>query len=239
MERSYHILGRSDSRSSRKLAAYLARHGQFLLPWVELIEQSRLAVDELIDVVGRAAIEAVLELSAAQVAGPRRQGRRRRGVGWYGRQRGTGAPEGEKAGRAQATAPAARPGSGERSSPPGLRSHAGGRGSGGPDVGYLAAGRLDPAVPAGVAGDGGHRGCVALHGQPGNDGGCRSRVRTSVEPPLRGSRVADPLHRRDGVWRPSRDCGCGRGCGRAQARAGDSAGGYGERRRPSRTCWKV
>ena len=88
MQRSYHILGRSDSRSSRKLAAYLARHGQFLLPWVELIEQSRLAVDELIDVVGRAAIEAVLELSAAQVAGPRRQGRRRRGVGWYGRQRG-------------------------------------------------------------------------------------------------------------------------------------------------------
>ena len=76
------------TRSSRKLAAYLARHGQFLLPWVELIEQSRLAVDELIDVVGRAAIEAVLELSAAQVAGPRRQGRRRRGVGWYGRQRG-------------------------------------------------------------------------------------------------------------------------------------------------------
>ena len=61
MQRSYHILGRSDSRSSRKLAAYLARHGQFLLPWVELIEQSRLAVDELIDVVGRAAIEAVLE----------------------------------------------------------------------------------------------------------------------------------------------------------------------------------
>ena len=31
----------------------------------------------------------------------------------------------------------------------------------------------------------------------------------------------------------------GRGCGRAQARAGDSAGGYGETPRPSRTCWKV
>ena len=142
MQRSYHILGRSDSRSSRKLAAYLARHGQFLLPWVELIEQSRLAVDELIDVVGRAAIEAVLELSAAQVAGPRRQGRRRRGVVVWA-PAGTGAPEGEKAGRAQATAPAARRGAGKEVPLP--RSHAGGRGSGGPDVGYLAAGRLDPA----------------------------------------------------------------------------------------------
>jgi hypothetical protein len=38
---------------------------------VDLIEQSRLAVDEQIDAAGRATIEAVLELSAAQVAGPR------------------------------------------------------------------------------------------------------------------------------------------------------------------------
>ena len=158
MQRSYHILGRSDSRSSRKLAAYLARHGQFLLPWVELIEQSRLAVDELIDVVGRAAIEAVLELSAAQVAGPRRQGRRRRGVGWYGRQRGRVRLKERKLAVHRPRLRRPGRGAGERSSPPGLRSHAGGRGSGGPDVGYLAAGRLDPAVPAGVAGDGGHRG---------------------------------------------------------------------------------
>jgi len=55
---------------------------------VDLIEQSRLAVDELIDVAGRATIEAVLELSACQVAGPRTPGRRREEVGWHGRQRG-------------------------------------------------------------------------------------------------------------------------------------------------------
>lgn len=88
MRRSYHILDRRDSRSPKKLAGHLARQGQFLLPLVDLIEQSRMAVDELIDVVGRAVIEAVLELSAEQVAGPRSQGRRRQGVGWYGRQRG-------------------------------------------------------------------------------------------------------------------------------------------------------
>ena len=41
-----------------------------MLPMVELIEQSKLALDELVDRVGRATIEAVLKLSAEQVAGP-------------------------------------------------------------------------------------------------------------------------------------------------------------------------
>ena len=44
---------------------------------VDLIEQSRLAVDELIDMAGRATIEAVLQFSAEQVAGPRTPGQRR------------------------------------------------------------------------------------------------------------------------------------------------------------------
>jgi hypothetical protein len=35
-----------------------------LLPLVELVEQSKLAVEELIDVLGRASVEAVLRLSA-------------------------------------------------------------------------------------------------------------------------------------------------------------------------------
>ncbi len=55
---------------------------------VDLIEQSRMAVDELIDVAGRATIEAVLQLSAEQVAGPRTPGQRRMGLLWHGRQAG-------------------------------------------------------------------------------------------------------------------------------------------------------
>jgi len=55
---------------------------------VDLIEQSRMAVDELIDVAGRATIETVLELSAEQVAGPRTPGQRRRELLWHGRQAG-------------------------------------------------------------------------------------------------------------------------------------------------------
>ena len=53
------------------------------------MEQSRLAVDELIDVLGRAQIEAVLRLSAAAVAGPSHPGRKGGGIGWHGRERGT------------------------------------------------------------------------------------------------------------------------------------------------------
>jgi len=48
-----------------------------LLEWVYLIEQSRLAADELIDVTGRATIEIVLQLFAEQVAGPRTPGKHR------------------------------------------------------------------------------------------------------------------------------------------------------------------
>jgi hypothetical protein len=57
---------------------------------VELIEQSRMASDQLIDVTRRAVLQAVLQLSAAQVAGgPQQQGNRRSGsVVFYGRQVG-------------------------------------------------------------------------------------------------------------------------------------------------------
>jgi len=71
------------------LAEFLVRNGQALLPMLELIEQSRMAIDELIDVVGRASLEAVLQLSAVQVAGPPQQSKAREpDVVWHGRQPG-------------------------------------------------------------------------------------------------------------------------------------------------------
>ncbi|MGA8491420.1 MAG: hypothetical protein WB711_13420 [Terriglobales bacterium] len=83
MKRSYHTISTQGQSNSKRLAEFLS-HGQGLLPMVDLIEQSRLAVDELIDVAGRATIEAVLQLSAEQVAGPRTPGQRRRGLLWQG-----------------------------------------------------------------------------------------------------------------------------------------------------------
>ncbi len=62
----YQIVAKEDSK---QLSEYLSRNGQALLPMVELIEQGQMVVEEFIEVLGRAALEAVLELSAAQVAG--------------------------------------------------------------------------------------------------------------------------------------------------------------------------
>jgi len=88
LRRSYHTLTTKGEANAKRLAEFFRRNGQGLLPMVDLIEQSRLAVDELIDVTGRATIEAVLQLSAEQVAGPRTPGQRRIGPLWYGRQAG-------------------------------------------------------------------------------------------------------------------------------------------------------
>jgi transposase-like protein len=56
---------------------------------MELIEHSQMAVDEVIDVLGRATIEAVLRLSAEQIAGPPHPGKPGGAVGWHGREAGT------------------------------------------------------------------------------------------------------------------------------------------------------
>ena len=73
---------------SRKITEFLSKDGQLLLPFLELICNTEQAVDELIDVVGKAAIEAVLLLSAQQVAGPKQPGKVKADVGWHGRQQG-------------------------------------------------------------------------------------------------------------------------------------------------------
>jgi putative transposase len=89
VKRSYHTFDKQGKVGEGKLTEFLVHNGQALLPMLELIQESRMAVDELIDVVGRASIEAVLELSAIQVAGPPQQGKAREGdIGWHGTQRG-------------------------------------------------------------------------------------------------------------------------------------------------------
>jgi transposase-like protein len=90
VKKTYHTIGKQGKVNEQELAGFLAKQGQFLMPMVDLIERCQLACDELIDVTGRAAIEAVLQLSANQAAGgPAQQGKRRSGdVVFYGRQPG-------------------------------------------------------------------------------------------------------------------------------------------------------
>src|SRR4051794_12077846 len=63
-------------------------NGQILLPLVELITQARLAVDEVIDSIGRQTIDTILNLSAEQIAGPRTPGKSSGDIRWHGSQKG-------------------------------------------------------------------------------------------------------------------------------------------------------
>jgi len=90
VKRNYHTLDNQGKVNEQKLAEFLTKNGQQILPMVELITQSRMAIDDLVDVVGRATIETVLQLSAEQVAGPPQQGRTRQGeIVWHGKQPGS------------------------------------------------------------------------------------------------------------------------------------------------------
>ena len=60
MKRSYHTIDKQGKANEKKLAEFLSKGGQLLLPMVDLIEQCQMAYDELIDVAGRAAIQAML-----------------------------------------------------------------------------------------------------------------------------------------------------------------------------------
>lgn len=87
MRKTYEIANGTDRRA---IGEFLKREGQFLLPMVELVERTELAIDEVIQVMGRATIEAVLEMSAEGVAGPKQSGKTRTDGDpvWYGRQGG-------------------------------------------------------------------------------------------------------------------------------------------------------
>lgn len=93
MSKGYQIASRRDSRQLRQ---FLAREGAALLPMVELIEQGRLAVEELVGALGRAALEAVLLVSADQVAGPPHPGRAGGAIRRHGAQGGVVALGGQK-----------------------------------------------------------------------------------------------------------------------------------------------
>ena len=84
MKRTYEVAEQGDKRG---LAEFLKRESQFLLP---MVERTELAIDEVITVMGRATLEAVLAMSAEGVAWPKQAGKARPAgeAVWYGRQSG-------------------------------------------------------------------------------------------------------------------------------------------------------
>ena len=78
-----------EKRETKEIADYLSKNGQLIIPMMEMIQASQAAVDELIDVIGRATLEAVLTLSASEVAGSKHQGKAGGEINWHGSQTGT------------------------------------------------------------------------------------------------------------------------------------------------------
>lgn len=93
MSREYQIVGRKGSAALRQ---FLAQEGAALVPMVELLEAGKLAVEELVGEMGKAALEAVLLLSAEQVAGPAHPGRPGGAIRRHGEQGGVVALGGQK-----------------------------------------------------------------------------------------------------------------------------------------------
>ena len=88
MRRRYHVVERGSKRAAEKMEAFCQANGQVLLPLVEMVEQARLAVDEVLEQASRSVVQTILRLSAEQVAGPKTPGKTHGDVRWHGRQGG-------------------------------------------------------------------------------------------------------------------------------------------------------
>lgn len=80
-----HIVGKGQQAA---MTQYLAQGSQMLLPLLELVEDARASIDELMMEAARGFVEQLLVLSAQEVAGSRHPGREKEDVRWHGKQQG-------------------------------------------------------------------------------------------------------------------------------------------------------
>jgi transposase-like protein len=93
VSKEYQITGRKGNAALRQ---FLAKQGAALVPMMELLEAGKLAVEALVGEMGKAALEAVLLISAEQVAGPAHPGRPGGAIRRHGEQGGVVALGGQK-----------------------------------------------------------------------------------------------------------------------------------------------
>jgi len=93
VRREYQITSRKGNAALRQ---FLAKEGAALVPMVELIEAGQMAVEELVGQLGQATLEAVLAISAEQVAGPPHPGRPGGAIRRHGQQGGVVALGGQQ-----------------------------------------------------------------------------------------------------------------------------------------------
>jgi putative transposase len=93
VKRVYQVVSQSESAEVRE---FLAEHGEALAPVVALIASGKRAVDELLAELGKATLEAVLQLSADAVAGPPHPGQPGGAIRRHGAQGGVVCVAGQK-----------------------------------------------------------------------------------------------------------------------------------------------
>ena len=87
MKKTYHIVDREEQKAAAAVEQFAKSNGQLLLPLPELVTQARVAVDEVINSVGRKTLETILLLSAEQIAGERTPGKASGDIRWHGTQK--------------------------------------------------------------------------------------------------------------------------------------------------------
>ena len=88
MKKEYQIVTRADAKSASIIQEFCQSNGQILLPLVEKIQSASAMVNSVIHEISLKALEAILVLSAEQVAGPRTPGKATGEIRWYGSQPG-------------------------------------------------------------------------------------------------------------------------------------------------------
>lgn len=88
MKRSYQIVDARRNRSRKILTEQLVKSKQVLLPLVDALVVGKEKIDQTVSEVTGSLLEALLIVSAEQVAGERRRGKRGEAIRWHGEQDG-------------------------------------------------------------------------------------------------------------------------------------------------------
>jgi len=82
------VYQKDTEEASRALAILFDAHPEAMTPLLNIVIEAKVTLDAFIDVVGRSCLEAVLQLSAAEVAGPPHKGKAGGNINWHGTQAG-------------------------------------------------------------------------------------------------------------------------------------------------------
>jgi len=82
------VYQKGTEEASRALATLFEAHPEAVTPLLNIVVEAQVTMEAFIDVVGRSCLEAVLHLSAAEIAGPPHQGKAGGDILWHGTQTG-------------------------------------------------------------------------------------------------------------------------------------------------------